>query len=157
MELYIIIGLLVAQVGFEIYRAFLGLNLESKKQHFKNKLRGTRTLIWDLQFKVFKTREIRESIRQEYDYMLARCESLKTQIEQFPKEKDPSEKTRLADQLTLAERDTQRFLQQMKQLDLEVEGAKPTVENPEGHDGITMQIDSLRELETMLADYVKEL
>ena len=154
---YIIVGLLTVIAVSELYRTFLGLRKATQKDHFKSKLRQTKTLIWDLQFKVFKTREIRESIRQEYDYMKSRIETLTSQVTNFPKDGDQAEKARIEDQIVLAKRDEERFLQQMKQLDLEIEGARPSEEYPSGVEGVTHQIDSLKELEKMLEDYIVEL
>jgi hypothetical protein len=157
MELYIIIGLLTVIAISEGYRTYYGFRSSSKAEHFKAKLKQTRILIWDLQFKVFKTREIREDIRQEYDYVKARIENLKNQIATFPADKDPGDKARLEDDKVRAEGDEARFLKQMEELDLEIEGSKPTAEYPNGVEGVTHQIDSLRELDKMLVDYLKEL
>jgi len=114
-------------------------------------------MIWDLEFKVYKTREIREDIRQEYDFMQSRIETFTTQINSWPKDGNVDERKRVEDQKVLAERDRDRLLAQIKQLDLEIEGAKPSAENPAGHDGIAMQIDSLRELADMLRGWLKTL
>lgn len=153
MEL-ILITILVAVVACcEIYRTYLGLKPRSKKEHFEHRLQATRASIWDLQFKAFKTREVREGIRQEYDYVQAQLKSLEEKIPTAT----PDEVGRLKDQKELAERDLKRFVLQMRELDLEVEGSRPTVEMPNGHDGVMMQIDSLRELETMLTDWISGL
>ena len=156
MEIYIVALLLVIAVS-EIYRTYLGMKPRSKKEHFKGKLHATRSMIWDLQFKVFKTREVREGIRQEYDYLQSQLQNINLKIEAGPGDGDVGEFNRLADQKELMERDAARFLAQMKHLDLEVEGERPSKDNPEGHEGITMQIDSLRELEIMLKDWIKEV
>lgn len=154
---YYITGILAVIACCEIYRTYLGLRSPTKKEHFLGKLRGTRNMIWDLQFKVFKTREIREEVRQEYDYMMSRIATFEDRIKNWPEGEDPEEKARLVDQKQIAERDAERFLAQMKQLDIEVEGAKPNAENPDGATGIVQQIDSLKELEGMLRDWIKEL
>jgi chromosome segregation ATPase len=157
MMIYIAISLLAVVALCELYRTFLGTLPLTKKAHFKRKLEGARTMVWDLQFKVFKTREIREDVRQEYDFVKSRLQSIEKQIQEWPSEGDPEELARVKDSKELAERDLARFQQQMLQLDLEVEGAKPSVDLPNGYEGITMQIDSLRELEGMLKDWIREL
>lgn len=133
----------------EISRLILTHKKTSKKSHFKQKLEGTQKMIWDLEFKIFKTREIREDIRKEYESMQSRIQSYKQQIKDGVKGLD--------DQLILAERDAGRFLGQIKQLDLETEGSKPTSEYPEGVIGIGHQIASLRELQEMLKSWIKKL
>lgn len=154
---YAIVGLLALIAGCEVYRTYLGKKSPTRKDHFKQRLQGTRNTIWDLQFKVFKTREIREEIRNEYDMMKSRLATLEQQIANFPTDKDQGDKARLEDDVVRAKRDADRFLAQMKELDLEVEGSKKTNEHPDGVTGITQNIDSLRELEAMLKDYIKSL
>lgn len=154
---YITIALLVIIACSELYRTYLGARTPTKKDHFLSKVRGTRTMIWDLEFKIFKTREIREEVRNEYDMMRARMETLQKQLENFPADGKKEDKAALEDQLLLTTNDAQRFLAQIENLDVEVEGAKPSEKYPDGAAGITHQIDSLRELESMLKDWVKTL
>lgn len=153
----IVIALLAVIAGAEVYLSYLIIRKPSKKRYFNGKLQGTRNMIWDFEFKVFKTREIREDIRQQYDQMLSRIEGYKTQLENWPAEQPEEDKKRVEDLRTLAERDAERFLKQMQMLDAEIEGVKPTVENQGGQVGVSEQIDSLREVEGMLKDYVKTL
>ena len=153
----LIVGLVAVIAGCEVYRTYLGKHKPSIKDHFKRRLQGTRETIYDLQFKVFKTREIREEIRQEYDMMKSRVESLTKQIAEWPKDAPEGDRKRLEDDKVRAEQSVNRFLAQMKELDLEVEGSKKTNEYPDGVTGVTQNIDSLRELETMIVDYIKTL
>mgnify|MGYP001574832216 CR=1 FL=1 len=111
-------------------------------------------MIWDLEFKVFKTREIREDVRREYDQSKSRLSILEEQITNWPKDKDEGDRKRLEDQVVLLKRDVERFEAQMKQLDLEVNGAKPSMEYPDGVQGINHQIDSLQELKGMLKEWL---
>lgn len=153
----IIITLLAVIALSEITRLLLTHIPTTRKGHFKQKLEGTSKMIWDLEFKVFKTREIREDIRQEYDFMVSRVDNFDKTIKTWPKDGDISERKRVEDQKVLAERDRDRLLNQVKDLDSEISGAKPTNENPEGHIGITEQIDSVRELQGMLRDFIKSI
>ena len=130
-----------------------------KYRYFKSKLRGVEKLIADLEFKRFKTREIREEIRQEYDNLKSKLSVLEAQIKS-QKEKptlEVGEIARLYDQKVLLDRDIERLLAQMKGLDLEVEGSKVTQEYPDGVQGVNQQLDALRELVGMLKSYVKDL
>jgi len=145
MITFILLGIIAFA---EILRLVLTHTKTTKKAHFKQKFEGTQKMIWDLEFKVFKTREIREDIRVEYESMQSRIQSYKQQIK---------DGVQGIDQLTLAERDAGRLLAQIKQLDIEVNGTKPTNEHPDGATGITHQIDSLRELRGMLQDWIYKL
>lgn len=157
MENIVIIVLLFVIATSELARLFLTHRPETRKNHFKKKLEGTKKMIADLEFKIFKTREIREDIRQEYAYMVSRIESIDNQINKFPADGNQDELGRLKDDKVRAERDRDRFVAQMKQLDVEIGGAKPSQDYPDGVEGITQQIDSLQELSSMLKDWIKTL
>lgn len=154
---YIIAVLLGIIAIAETHRTYLSMRPQTRKRHFEDRLRGTRATIWDLQFKVFKTREIREGIRRDYDQMKSRISTMEQQIKDWPADKDVGDRKRIEDDKVRAERDAERYVKQMQMLDVEVEGAKPTAENPQGHTGLTQQIDSLREVEKMVQDYLKDL
>lgn len=141
----------------EVLRLILTHKGTSKKGHFRQKLDAVSKMIYDLEFKVFKTKEIREDVRKEYDMMNSRIASLDSQIYNFPKDKDQADKKRIEDDKVLAERDLVRFKAQMVALDKEIFGEKPSTENPDGATGINDQIDSLRELQTMLKSWIKTL
>lgn len=153
----IVIALLAVIAASELYLSYLSIRKPSKKRYFNGKLQGTRQMKWDLEFKVFKTREIREEIRQQYDQMLSRIEGYKQQLENWPAEQPEEEKKRVEDLKVLAERDAERYMKQMQMLDAEVDGLKPTSDNPAGQVGVSEQIDSLHEVESMLKDYLKTL
>lgn len=127
-----------------------------EKKYFLDKAEGVQKAIWDAEFKRFKTREIREEIRATYDASKNRLVSLEAEIEK-EKAKEKSEiLPGMEDQRVILERDTARYLEQMKQLDIEVEGAPQTNENPEGVQGINQYLESLRELHSMVLDYAKD-
>lgn len=116
-------------------------------------------MIWDFEFKKFKTLEIREEIREKYDQLNAKLDALNTKIESetAQKGKKDADVARLQDDKVRLERDIERLKSQMKDLDLEVFGSKPTQEHPHGLQGITHTLDSLRELQGMLKEYQKGL
>ena len=133
--------------------------LNKQKRYFKKKLDGVQKMVWDLLFKKAKTQSIREDIRVEYDNMRSKLATLENQIK-AQKEKPTIEAgdiARLDDQKILLDKDIERFLEQMKGLDLEVEGSGKTNEYPDGVQGLNQQIDALRELQIMLKSYIKEL
>ena len=129
----------------------------SKKRHFKLKLKGVEKMIYDLEFKTFKTREIREDVRREYDQSKARLSVVEEEIKNWPADKDQGDKARLVDKTDLLKRDIERFEAQLKALDLEVSGSKPTKDYPDGVQGINHQIDSLQELKIMLKEWLKNI
>lgn len=116
-------------------------------------------MIEDLLFKRFKTLEIREDVREEYDNLKARKTALELQIksEKETPTMEQGEIARLDDKLVLLNRDIERSEAQLKGMDLDVYGSKPTNEYPDGVQGINQQLDALRELEKMIKDYIKTL
>ncbi len=149
--------LLIIIAVAEVARLVLTHIPVTQKSYFKQRLAGTQRLIWDLEFKAHKTREIREDVRKEYSNMMSRIDSLKTQVANWPADKDEGDKKRLEDQIVLCQRDADRFVAQMRQLDTEVEGAPKTNENPDGVDGIVQQIGQLKEVQIMLKDWIKKV
>lgn len=154
MELYIVILLagILTMDGIRFWRTHRHAN---KRDYFKGRLRATQQLVWDLEFKLFKSREVREEVRRDYDSMVQRVLSFEKTIAEW--EGDEAERKRVEDQKVLAERERDRFLAQLKMLDREMEGAKPSAEDPEGATGIIQQIDSLREVQGMLRDWIRTL
>lgn len=132
----------------------MGLFDNPQKKWFRSKLDGVQKTIWDLEFKRFKTREIREEIRAEYDKLKASLEPLDNQIAATTEEEALKG---MNDQKAAILEDTERFLKQMKHLDVEVAGSPPTEEYPDGMQGINQQLDALRELQQMILEYIKVL
>jgi len=138
-----------------------------EKEYFEKKLVGIQCMIWDLQFKRYKTAEIREGIRQEYDTLKAKLSLLETKIKQQKKKPtmEKGEIARLDDQKVILERDIKRKLEGddglriigLKQLDMQVKGLPKSNDYPEGVAGVNDQIDAFRELMEMLRIYIKAL
>lgn len=142
-----------------------------KYKYFRKKLHGVECMLADIEFKRFKSLEIREDVRLAYDNTQAKIQQLNEQIKTFPeikateevarekekKEKWTDEQGRVEDQRILLERDRDRYLAQMKQIDLDVHGSPKTNEYPDGVSGIDDQIDSLQELKGMVKSYIKSL
>ena len=130
-----------------------------EKNYFKKKLWGVQCMIWDLEFKRFKTLYVREQIRQEYDNLRSKLEILKTQInaEKDNHKLSTDEFKRLEDQEVVFNRDIERKIEQMKQLDIEVNGASASADLPEGHQGLNDTMEGLRELVNVTKMYMKEL
>lgn len=150
----ITIALLALIAIFEGLRMYWTYRPVSKKDHFKQKLEGTTKMIWDMEFKRHKTRELREGVRQDYDGAKNKLFQIEEGLKGNP---DKETKDKLEDAKPLAERDLKRFEAQLKMLDLEIEGSKPTNEYPDGVNGVDHQIDSLHSLTKMLKDYITTL
>lgn len=150
----IITILLVIITIIEVYRVFALNSGNSKKSHYKNKLKGTTKMRWDLEFKVAKTEQIREEVRKEYDYMKSRVSTIE---ESLNNEKDEAQKANINDKKVVAEKDAERLLKQIQALDIEVNGTKPCEQYRDGVTGIVDQIASFKELEGMLKKYIKAL
>jgi len=125
-----------------------------QKKHFTNKLVGVQKTIWDLEFKRNKTRMIREEIRSEYDASNMRIEVAETQLKTLTKKEDIK---LITEQKALVAGDRDRFLAQIKALDVEIDGSLKTTDYPDGADGLTQQLDALRELMGMLGEYIKRI
>jgi len=130
-----------------------------QKKHFQEKLVGVDKMIWDMEFKREKTRTVREEIRQVYDQSKAKLHAKEEQIKQQAETPtmEAGEIARLDDDKVLLEKDVKRYEEQMAGLDIEVNGAAPSSDYPEGIQGINIQIDSLQELKQMLKEYIKNL
>jgi len=126
-------------------------------RYFTKKKRGVQKYILDLEFKRFKTLEIREEVRAEYDNQKNKLslvdQKLKAELTVPTISED--EKKRLEDQVVLINKDMERFEEQMRLLDIDVNGSKQTNEFPDGVSGITSQIEAFMELEGMLDSYIK--
>lgn len=144
----------------ELIRLYFSYGNTGKRRHFKNRLAASKQMMWDLEFKIAKTKQMREGIRVEYDAAKSRHFNIE---EQFKEEKTsgatiPEEQRKqLVDQKTVLERDIPRLEQALLQLDAEIEGVKPSAENPHGSAGVQNQIDQLRELHGMLEDHIKSV
>jgi hypothetical protein len=148
--------LAVTLIAFcELYRLYYIFRPapRSKRAHFMAKKKATREMRWDLEFKIFKTREIRDDVRAQYDNAKAMAYNLDKQLEAI--EAGAPEREELQKQLDMLNADASRYEGQMRMLDREVNGSKP--EDEEGVIGILEQIESLRELEKMLGDYIQEI
>lgn len=132
---------------------------KSKKyKYFNKKLQNVEYAILDQEFKRFKTLEIREEIRQNYDNIKARIALLKTKHEEEEKKGlSKPDLDRIDDDKVRAEAERDRLEKQIKGLDREVYGAKPDQEDHAGYDGIEQTLESLHELVGMIKDYMKNL
>ena len=147
--------LLLILVLIEAGRVFLLLRPTSQKSYFKQRSKDITRQIWDLEFKRFKTLEVREEIRTAYDNHRGRLTALEERIKSFTGTNE--DKKNLEDDKVRLEKDIERYKEQMKMIDLEIEGSKPISDYPNGLEGINHQLDSLREVRQMVGDWIKTL
>jgi chromosome segregation ATPase len=130
-----------------------------QKKYFKNKIESVQKMIWDLEFKRFKIGELREEVRQEYDELKAKRSVLEAQIKSQKENptKEAGEVAKLEDQLVLLNKDIEKSENDMKGLDLQVNGIRPCADYPEGVTGVNQQLGALRDLTPMIKSYIKTL
>ena len=137
-----------------------------KKQyrHFKKKYKDVDHAIWDLEFKKYKTLEIREEVRVEFDNKKAEIQNIQEQIKR-EKDKKHDDKTRmpegdiarLEDDIVRKTKDMQILQGRIQGLDIEVVGCAPTNEIPEGHLGLNDQLKAHHELKQMCKHYMTKV
>src|SRR3990167_7888724 len=119
-----------------------------KYKHFVKKKRSVLMMVEDLQFKKFKTLQIREKEREDYTSICSRLGDINERIKSEKGEPTLStdEIKGLDDQKALLERDKERKELRLKEIDIEIQGTRPTDEYPDGADGIEQQIELLHNL-----------
>lgn len=134
-----------------------------KKKYFKDKLRGVDKLILDLEFKRFKTLDIREDKRIEYDNLKAKVSFLDKEMadDDAKKSDDPSkleagERARLDDEKVRLLASIERHIKAMEDLDHDIHGVPANDTYPEGIQGMAGQLDMLRELRLVVENAIKE-
>lgn len=127
--------------------------LFSRKYHYFNrKVRDVQNSIWEYEFKVTKSRAIREGIRGDRDRAMQSIANMEEGLKTIPAE----QKGNLEQELERAKENVTRYEAQMKMIDDQINGGAQTQENPAGI-GILEQIKSLTELKLMYLDYCSKL
>ena len=112
----------------------------NKKQFFKNKEKQVQYSIWELEFKIKKSRDIREEVRQQRDVAVETLAVLEKE--------EKKDEARLAKQKD----DISRYERQMQMLDNEINGVPAEGENP-GQNGLLDTLRSYAELKNMYKEY----
>jgi chromosome segregation ATPase len=129
---------------------------DPRREHFKNKLKAVEKSIWDLEFKRFKVREIREEVRAEYDNKKSKLAALEREmVEQKEGVISKEEREEMEKNKAILTEDINRHMQQMADLDTDIVGAPATEQSP-GKPGINLELDSYRELAEMLRIYINQ-
>jgi hypothetical protein len=123
----------------------------TKYKFFKNKVTSVQYAIWDLEFKLSKSRQIREGVRLDRDRAI---EAINGMTSQLNATEDKEKRENLEAEIAKATDNKTRYEQQMDMIDFEINGGKPTENNPSGI-GILEQLKSYAELQGMYKDYLK--
>lgn len=135
---------------FAVFYVVQALLPETKKSFFKRELNRVNRQIWDAEFKVEKTLQIKEGIRQDRD----KLNDAKFQIE--AKLKDTPDDKELLKQFGDLVDTIKRYELQMNMLDKQISGVRAEGDNP-GEEGINDTISSLAELRAMYKDYLTKI
>ena len=110
--------------------------------------------MWDLSFKLFKVRELREERRKQHDRSVEALDQIETRL------KNPANTKEETESLTKAREEQEKYqkhiIGQIDALDTEINGQEAS-ETQEKYNGILQQIEAHRELLNMYGDYMKRL
>jgi hypothetical protein len=128
-----------------------------KRKYFKNSIKVAQRNIWGLEFRRFKTLELREEIRGTYDTVKARLKALEDDIakQKVNPTMEEGEIKRLDDKKVLMEKEIKGYEDQLKNLDVMIYGSKATAELPQGYVGLNQELDLNRESIESIKKYLK--
>ncbi len=124
-----------------------------KFQYFKSLYRQTQQQIWGLEFKVKKSRTIREGVRQDRDRAVEALARITLALEG---EKDKEAKEKLQKEHDEIQANVTRYEKQLEMIDDQINGAVGT-ETKEMVIGLLEQIESLTSLKGMYLEELKNL
>lgn len=131
-----------------------------KYRFFVGKIRQVEKSIWELDFKINKSRQVREGVRQDRDRAVENKNHAQINMD---KEEDKEKKKELEEQVKLNEDNIKRYEAQMKMIDDQIQGVakqNPSEEYPDGIPavvGILETIASYSELRKMYREYLKQI
>lgn len=121
-----------------------------KYRFFARKIKSVTKQIWDYEFKVEKTMQVKEGIRQDRDRMLDAKHKVEVALKATPDDKNlMSEFEKIVDTI-------KRYELQMNMLDKQIDGVPAQGDNP-GEEGVADIISSLAELRSMYKAYLSKL
>lgn len=125
----------------------------NKKKFFKSKIERVQYETWEIEFKVAKSRQVREGVRQDRDRAI---ETVRILSERMKNEKNKETKKKLQSEHDTFFENISRYEKQMEMLDNQINGyAGDDIHEPVI--GLIEQLASLAELKTMYTDYVKKV
>lgn len=124
-----------------------------KYRFFKHKIDAVQEAIWEQDFKVSKSKQIREGIREDRERAIEAVQKVTAAIHA---EKDKSEKSALEKEKEAFTDNVKRYEGQMKMIDEQINGVPAKGEDP-GIEGIKDRIKALAELREMYKQYIASL
>lgn len=131
-----------------------------KYRFFLKKIKNVDKSIWEYEFKISKSRQVREGIRKDRDRVVENKNHLETKISE---EKDEKLKKGFEKDLEQSKEMIKKYEGQMKLIDDQINGVLKVEPNDEYPDGIPPQvgiletIESLTELKLMYNEYLKQI
>lgn len=135
---------------FSVFYAVNALKPDSKKSFFKREMTRVKKQIWDTEFKIEKTLQIREGIRRDRDGLVDQRHKLEAAFKATPNDKQ------IEADLKEVNDTISRYERQMKMLDNQIQGVPAEGEDP-GENGLNDTIASLSELKMMYEQYIAKL
>ena len=124
-----------------------------KYRFFYKKIKDVTAAIWEMEFKINKSRQVREGVREDRDRAVENVKSLEAQI---PNVEDKDMKKKMeADMATHAD-NVKRYEAQMKMIDDQIAGVPAKGEDP-GQQGLMETVASYAELKQMYKSYLKTI
>jgi hypothetical protein len=114
-----------------------------KRKFFTKKVEDVQASIWEYEFKIAKSEQVKEGIRLDRERAVQQLDSFKDKKENKKEIEAETENIR-------------RYEAQMKMIDEQIYGVPANGEDP-GRNGILDTIKSLTELRSMYKDYIKGL
>ena len=134
--------------------------LSWRYRYWRRKIKAMEKMIEDEQFSRYKTIELKEEVRQEYDQEQSRLSLLDGRIkdkDKTIKEIGEGEYARLEDEKARGEVKINKLKEEMDTLTQKVEGSKPTNEHPAGVIGNNQTIEKLHDLINYVKIYIGDL
>jgi hypothetical protein len=122
----------------------------AKYRFFKKKISDVQKTIWEREFKVVKSRQVREGVRQDRDRAIEALNSMKNQKDVATKEVAEKEQAAFEDNI-------KRYEAQMAMIDKQINGYTAKNENEESVVGLLEEIRSYIELREMYKQYISEI
>lgn len=125
----------------------------AKYRFFKRKLYAVQATMWETEFKIAKSRQVREGVRQDRD----RAKEAINQLEAgLASAKDADQREYMQNELFKHKENVERYEKQMKMVDDQINGAVGDAEH-EPVIGLLEQVKSYVELKLMYEQYISEI
>ncbi len=124
-----------------------------KYRIFSKKIKDVNVSIWEFEFKIAKSRQVREGVRQDRDNAIESVLQIDTRLKVTT---DEAEIEKMNKDKAIYTDNIQRYEAQMKMIDEQIRGVLAKDEDP-GQQGILDTIKSLIELKQMYQSYLKEI